>query len=204
MTNKERYKQAFSALQPSDFLTWEDEDMRKIQKKHKLNIAVAAAVACAVIIGVPGTVYAADIGGIREKISMWLYGTEKEVEITGNGAGGYTFTYEHNGQMEEMGAGGVSIGDDGSETWLSAAELAEDMNTHADVDTDDAGRVWVYYYDQQTDITDLFDEEGICRIKLSHEGTVSYLKVIREADGSYPYSQCSEPEDAAGLYTAIP
>ena len=61
-----------------------------------------------------------------------------------------------------------------------------------------------YYYSQQIDITDRFDENGICRIVLSHEGTPSSLKVIREEDGSYPYSQSPEPEDAVELYEIIP
>lgn len=204
MTNKERYKQAFQALHPSVLLSWEAEEMKKIQKKHKFHIAVAAAITCVVVIGVPGTAYAADIGGIREKISIWLYGTEKEADVTGSGNGGYTFTYEHEGQTEEMGAGGISIDDDGNETWLSADELAGDISAHADVQAEDDGTVWVYYYDQQIDITDRFDESGTCRIVLSHDGVCSYLKVTREKDGSYPYSQCTEPEDAVELYTAIP
>ena len=56
MTNRERYKQAFSALQTSGKISLEVEDMAKLQKKHKKNIAAAAAVACAAFIGVSGTV----------------------------------------------------------------------------------------------------------------------------------------------------
>lgn len=200
MNNKERYKQAFSALRPSNQLSLEAEEMAKIQKKHKINMAIAAAIIGIVIIGGSGTAYAADIGGIREKISMWLYGSEKDVMVTDNGDGGYTFTYEQDGEIKEMGAGGVSIDDNGNETWLSADELAADMNEHADVFADDNGKVWVYYYDQQIDITDQFDQDGICRIKLSHDGVISYLKVIRDEDGSYPYSQRNEPEDNAEWY----
>ena len=53
MTNRERYKQAFSALHPSGRLSLEVEEMAHIQKKHKTNMAIAAAIACAVIIGIP-------------------------------------------------------------------------------------------------------------------------------------------------------
>ena len=90
MTNRERYKQAFSALQTSGKISLEVEDMAKLQKKHKKNIAAAAAVACAAFIGVSGTVYAADIGGIQEKVSIWMYGKEADVVITGQGVGTYT------------------------------------------------------------------------------------------------------------------
>lgn len=203
MTNKERYKQAFSVLLSSSQLSLEVEEMAKIHKKHKKNMAVAAAIVCAVIIGGSGTAYAADLGGIQEKLSMWIHGSKTEVEVTDNGSGGYTFTYEEDGERKEMGGGGVSIGDDGTETWLSAEELAEDMNQHADVYGDENGTVWVYYYDRKIDATDLFDENGICRIKLSHDGRDSYLKITRDEDGSYPYSQRDEPEDDKGLYTDV-
>jgi hypothetical protein len=38
MTNKERYKQAFSAVQSSRQLCLEVEEMARIEKKHKKNI----------------------------------------------------------------------------------------------------------------------------------------------------------------------
>ena len=55
MTNKERYKQAFSALQSSRKLSLEVEEMAEFQKKRKKNIVAAAAVACAVIVCGSGT-----------------------------------------------------------------------------------------------------------------------------------------------------
>lgn len=93
MTNKERYKQAFSALRPSRQISLEVEEMARIEKKHRTNMAVAAAIACAVILGGSGTVYAADIGGIRQKLSMWIHGTQTDVMVTDNGGIGYTFTH---------------------------------------------------------------------------------------------------------------
>lgn len=203
MTDKELYKKAFSVLHSSAQLSLEVEEMAKIQKKHKTNMAVAAALICTVIIGGSGTAYAADLGGIQEKLSLWLHGKETEVEVTATGGGGYTFTYEQDGEIREFGGGGVSIDEDGTETWLYADELAEDMNRYADVYADEKGVVHVYYYDQEIDITDLFDEDGICRIILAHNGEVSYLKVIREKDGSYPFSQRTEPEDDRELYRDV-
>lgn len=203
MTNKERYKQAFSALHSSAQLSLEVEKMAQIHKKHKANMAVAAAITCAVIIGGSGTAYAADLGGIQEKLSLWLHGKETEVDVTGNGSGGYTFTYEEDGEIKEMGGGGIAIDENGNETWLYADELVEDMNRFADVYADENGIVWVYYYDQEIDITDLFDDEGICRLLLSHDGQESYLKVIQEEDGSYPFSQRPEPEDERELYRRV-
>lgn len=196
MTNKERYKRAFSALQSSGPLNLEVEEMAKLKKKHKANIAVAAAIICAVIIGGSGTAYAADLGGIREKISIWLYGNETEVEVTEHQEdGGYTFSYEHDGETVVMGGGGVSLDDNGNETWLSAEEVLAEMNGSANIEEDENGRVWVYYYDQQIDITDLFNEENICRITLMHEGLPAYLEITREGNGSYPFSQTDHLSD---------
>lgn len=204
MTNKERYKQAFSALHPSGQLSLEVEEMALIHKKHRTNTAIAAAIACAVIIGASGTVYAADIGGIQEKLSMWLYGEKTQVDVTENVGGGYTFTYEHDGEIEQIGGGGISIDDNGNETWMSAGEVAESMNQFASIDEDENGRVWVFYYDQKSDITELFDENNLCRISLSHNEETVYLNITRCEDGSYPFSQSGKPEGDRELYTFVP
>lgn len=170
--------------------------MALIQKKHRKNIAVAAAVACAVVIGAGGTAYAADLGGIQEKISMWLYGTQREVNVTENGEngyGGYTFTYMQDGETKSIGGGGVSIDADGNETWLSADEVAAEMSNFADIDVDEDGKVWIYYYDQKVDITDSFDENGICNLTLTHEDKTVYLEITKDEDGGYSLTQTENP-----------
>lgn len=205
MNNKERYKQAFSALQTSGQLSMEVEKMTEIQKKHKKNMIAAAAVACSVIIGGSGTAYAADIGGIQEKVYIWLHGVQTEADIVENGEGGYTIRYERDGEEQGVSAfGGVSIDSDGTQTWLSADELVEAMNESADVDEDADGKVWVYYYDKKADVTDLFDDEGICRVKMAHEGKVIYLEIERGEYGGYSYSQTNDvPEEEIEKYTDI-
>lgn len=193
MTNKERYKQAFSALQSSRQLYLEVEEMTRIQKKHKKNMAIAAAVACAVVIGGSGTVYAADIGGIQEKLTMWLYGRQTEVEVTENGSGGYQFTYDRgDGEEEIMGYGGVAIDEDGEMTWLSAEELAEHINESVSVEEDADGKVWVYYHDQKMDITDLFDENGVYGFHLDQGDQTVYVEVTKNADGTYSFTQTTD------------
>lgn len=174
MTNKERYKQAFSTLHSSGQFTLEVEEMKQIQKKHRKNMAVAAAVACAVAIGAGGTAYAADIGGIQQKISIWIRGEQTEVHVTENGengSGGYTFTYSQEGGTKEISGGGVSL--------------------------DDSGRVWVYYYDQKVEITDAFDESGACSLTLTHDDETVYLEITKHEDGRYSYEQTSIPGDGS-------
>ncbi len=172
MTNKERYKQAFSTLHSSGQFTLEVEEMKQIQKKHRKNMAVAAAVACAVVIGAGGTAYAADIGGIQQKISIWIRGEQTEVHVTENGengSGGYTFTYSQEGGTKDISGGGVSL--------------------------DDSGRV--YYYDQKVEITDAFDESGACSLTLTHDDETVYLEITKHEDGRYSYEQTSIPGDGS-------
>lgn len=172
--------------------------MMQIHKKHKKNIAVAAAIACAVIIGGSGTVYAADIGGIQEKLSIWLYGKQTEVEVNENENGGYTFTYDRGNGAEGMSVfSGVSFDTDGSETWLTADKLAEQINNSATVEKDADGKVWVYYYDQKQDITDMFAKNDVCQITMTHEGKTVHLTITENGNGGYSLTQTddnTEPE----------
>lgn len=200
MTNKERYKQAFSTLHSSGQFTLEVEEMEQIQKRHRKNMAVAAAVACAVAIGAGGTAYAADIGGIQQKISIWIRGAQTETHVTENGengSGGYTFTYSQEGETKGISGGGVSIDDSGNETWLSADEVAEELSKSAEIGVDEDGRVWVYYYDQKVEITDSFDEYGACSLTLTHGSETVYLEITKDEDGRYSYEQTSIPGDGS-------
>lgn len=203
MTNKERYKQAFSALPSSQQFHLEEAEMTQIHKKHKKNMAVAAAIACAVIIGGSGTVYAADIGGIQEKLSIWLYGKQTEVDVTENENGGYTFTYDRGNGTEGMSAyGGVSFNADGSQTWLTADELADQINNSATVEKDADGKVWVYYYDQKQDITDQLVKSNVCHITMTHEGKTIYLTISENGNGGYSLTQTSDnPESETSTVT---
>ena len=54
-----------------------------------------------------------------------------------------------------------------------------------DVSYQDDGTVWVYYYDQALDITDKFDN-GVCYVKLIHDGNELYL-TVKYRDG-YSFS----------------
>lgn len=206
MTNKERYQQAFSALPSSRQLNLEVEEMAQIQKKHKKNIAVAAAVACAALIGAGGTAYAADLGGIQTKVNIWLNGKQVEAIETPNENGySYTFTFDGEDGTECMGYGGVSIDEDGNETWLNGDELVAHINESASVEKDEDGRIWAYYYDQKTEITDLFDENGVCTITMTHEDKTIQLEITDNGEGSFSFTQTdiSEAAETAGTSTKV-
>jgi len=140
-------------------------------------------------------------GGIQQKISMWLHGAQTEVNVTQNnedGYGGYTFTYTQEGETKELGVGGVSLDEDGNETWMSADELAEGLSKSADIDVDEDGRVWIYYYDQKIDVTDSFDENGVCSLTLTHDDETVSLEITKDEDGGYSFMQTSISGDNGG------
>ena len=55
MTNKERYKQAFSVLHTSDQFSVEVENMSRLNKKHNMKVAAAALTGCILLAGGTGT-----------------------------------------------------------------------------------------------------------------------------------------------------
>lgn len=100
--------------------------------------------------------------------------------------------------------GGVSFNTDGSETWLTAGELAEQISSSATVAKDADGKVWVYYYDQKQDITDLFAENNICHITMTHEGKTIYLTIAENGNGGYSLTQTDDtPEMETSTITTI-
>ncbi|MCI8327695.1 MAG: hypothetical protein HFI37_07980 [Lachnospiraceae bacterium] len=204
MTNKEKYKQAFSVLHASDKISLEVEDMIKFQKRHKMNIAIAVVAVCIILAGGSVSAYATDVGGIQEKVSIWIKGVATDTEMEVNEDGSFTFTYEEDGERVKMGGGGVSIGDDGETAKLPPEEFVEDMNSSANVESDKSGKTWVYYYDQKVEITDLFDKNGVCRIVLSHKGEKAYLEITDEKDGAYSISKTNEiSKEKEKLYTVV-
>ena len=76
MTNREKYKQAFSVLQTSGKISLEVEKMAVINKKAKLKAAAAVITTCLILAGGSGIVYATDIGGIQRTIQLWIEGDQ--------------------------------------------------------------------------------------------------------------------------------
>lgn len=200
MTNKERYKKAFKTLRASEPISLEVEIMEERKKVYRMKKAVAACAAAAVMCGSMTVAYAADIGGIQQKITAWFHGEQTQMNVTDNGNGSYTYTFtDENGKKQSQTGGGVVIDDEGNETPLSAEELLESVSNSVQADED--GRVWLYYYDKKVDVTELFGEDGICRVALEHDGKMVYFKIEGNEDsgvtGSYGYECGTEvPKDA--------
>ena len=121
------------------------------------------------------TAYAADIGGIRRIIQIWLYG-EQTTAVLDIQDGQYTLTDEDGSFM--MGGGGVAIEPDGSERPLSEEEILEHLD-QPEVEHREDGSIWVYYRGQKIEITDRFDDDGICYLELRDGDDVLYATIER-------------------------
>lgn len=177
MTNKEKYKQAFSVLHTSDDFSLEVEKMTLLNKKRKKNLVAAVAAICLLFAGGTGTAYAADVGGIQRTIQLWLHGDQTDAVLEVNSDGSYNMSYQdENGNTVERSGGGVAIESDGSERPLTEDELMENINA-PEVEYEEDGSVWVYYYDQKIEITDKFDKDNICYVKVSNDKETLYMTI---------------------------
>ena len=183
MTNKERYQRAFSALHAScEFVTEENE--MKTKKIVKFPRLVAACAVLALLFTVSTAAYAADIGGIRRSIQLWIHGDQTHAILVAND-GSYDLYYtDKNGEGRLQQGGGKAFDIFGRERPLTEEELLEYLSA-PEVEYREDGSVWVYYFDQSLDITDKFDADGVCYVKLIANGKTVYLTV--KYDNGYAY-----------------
>ncbi len=194
MTNKEKYKQAFSGLHPLEPISLEVEQMVKIQKKHKFQVA-AAILTAFILVGGTGTVYAANIGGIQRTIQLWIHGDQTDATLDVKEDGSYSLNYsDENGKEVEQGGGGVAFDADGTERPLTEEEIMEQLNM-PEVEYEEDGSVWVYYENQKIEITDKFDKHNICYVKIKGKEKTLYLTV--KYQNGYSVSEDKYPDPAS-------
>lgn len=174
MTNKEKYQRAFLALHASG----QFEEVNLMKNTNRIRMPRVAAICAAVIfvLGLASVAYAADIGGIQRMIQIWIHGnqTDAVLEIED---GNYTLTYEDaDGKTHQVVGGGVAIDEQGNERPHTEEEIVDHLNRPT-VEYKEDGSVWVYYYDQELEITDCFDENGICYVHLTHGDASEYLTI---------------------------
>ena len=120
------------------------------------------------------TAYAADIGGIRRLIQIWLYG-EQTTAVLDVQNGQYTLTEEDGSFIS--GGGGVAFEPDGSERPLTEEEILEQLEIPDLVHKED-GSTWVYYHGQTIEITEeMYDDEGFCYLELRDGEDVWYTTI---------------------------
>lgn len=177
MTNKEKYKQAFSGLQPSHDIRLEEKIMKEYKRKHtKRTIAMAALICFAVFAG-GGGAYAANLGGIQRTIQLWIHGDQTTAELNVNDDGSYTVKIpDENGETQTMGGGGVAFDAFGNERALTEEEIIDHLDS-PNIEYYDDGSIWLFYRDMAKDITDSFDEEDMCYVKIADDDGDLYVTV---------------------------
>lgn len=193
MTNKEKYKQAFSGLQTSGLSEMEVKKMAVLKRKQVTKIVAAAAAVCVLMIGGTGTAYAMNIGGIQRTIQLWWNGdqTDATLELTPDGE--YNVYIAEDTENPVMGGGGVAMDNDGTERPLTEEEIMGQLNS-PEVEYEEDGTVWVYYRNQKIEITDKFDEDGVCYVKLVDGDDVSYLTVKYDTGFSWAKDKYISPD----------
>ena len=174
MTNKEKYRRAFSVLHASDEFRMEVNTMKqKTRKAMPRLVAVCAAVI--LVIGMSAVAYAADVGDIQRTIQIWLHGEQTDAVLDIQN-GEYSLTYEgEDGATHEIAGGGVAFDDNGQERPLTDEEIMEHLNG-PEVEYKDDGSVWVYYMNQALEVTDLF-EDGVCYVQLKDGDGSLYMTI---------------------------
>lgn len=194
MTNKEKYKQAFSGLHPLEPISLEVTQMVKMQKKHKFQVA-AAILTAFILVGGTGTVYAANVGGIQRTIQLWIHGDQTDSTLDIKEDGSYSLNYsDENRNTVEQGGGGVAFDADGTERPLTEDEIMEQINM-PEVEYEEDGSVWVYYENQKIEITDKFDNDKICYVKIKGKEKTLYLTV--KYQNGYCISEDKYPNPAS-------
>ena len=180
MIDKTKYQRTFGVLHASgDFLK---EDSLMQPKKHisirRIGILCAAVI---LMFSMATVCYAADVGGIRRTVQLWIHGDQTSA-IMDIQDGQYTLTYEDaQGNSHQQGGGGVAIEADGSERPLTEEELMEHLNS-PEVDYREDGTVWIYYMNQAMEISDRFNDDNICFVQLKN-GKDTLFVTIKYDDG---------------------
>mgnify|MGYP002678966765 CR=1 FL=1 len=176
MTNKERYKQAFSVLHTSDQFSVEVENMSRLNKKHNIKVAAAALAGCILLAGGTGTAYAANVGGIQRTVQVWLHGDQTTANMTVSDDGTYTIEYpDENGETREISGGGIAYEADGTERPLT-------------------GTVWLYYKNQKIEITDKFQDD-VCYVKVQDGDETLYVTVKYQNGLAYSNEKYVEADE---------
>lgn len=154
---------------------------KKIWPVRRLISVCAAAV---LVAGMATAAYAADVGGIRRTIQIWIHGDQTSAVIDIQG-GSYQLTYtDKEGRLQQMGGGGVAIDSDGEERPLTEEEILEQFDA-PQVEYREDGSAWLYCRGEKLDITDRFTD-GICYVQVNDGERTLYLTI--EYQGGYTMS----------------
>lgn len=175
MMNKEQYQRTFGVLHASDDFLKEEIFMQP-KKQFSVRRTICLCAAVIAILAMATVCYAADVGGIQRTVQVWIRG-EQTTAVMDVQDGEYTMTWQDNdGVTHERGGGGVAYDLFGRERPLTQEELMECMD-QPEVEYNDDGSVWLYYKNQAMEITDRFDDDGICYAQVMDGEDTLYVTI---------------------------
>ena len=179
MIDKQQYQRTFGVLHASGDFLKEDFTMKQ-SKPFPVRRALSLCAAVILVFCMATVCYAADVGGIRRTIQIWIHG-DQTTAVMDIQNGEYTLRYEDaDGMPHEQSGGGVAFNADGSERPLTDEEILEHVMENArmpEIEYREDDTVWVYYMDQAMEITDKFNSDGICFLQLKDGSDTLYLTV---------------------------
>ena len=184
MTNRERYRKAAELITPSEGLDTlayvEEHIMDKKRSKRPLRRLVTVCVCVALVLALGATAYAADLGGVRRSIKVWLHGDVTEVTIEQVGEYEYLITYPDG---STRGTGGAVITPGGKARAMTMDEIEEYLISEVVCERGDDGRYWLYIRDHRIDVTDQITENGYAQEKVKDGALPDYITVVWYGDG---------------------
>ena len=185
MKNSDKYKQAASRITPSANMNVmnyiEEKETKRMMKTPVLRRALAVCMSLLFAIGFGYTAYAADFGGIRRPIDLWLHGSMDEVTIEDAGDGQFNITYS-DGSVHSV--GGFAYEGDAARP-LTEDEIIDLLLKQAEVEQDENGSYWLYLRDHKIDITESLLKQGYAQEKIQDGFLADFITVVLHDEDSW-------------------
>ena len=178
MTNAERITRATDLICPSpemDILGYVEEKTLRSNRRRPLRVAATACASLALVVLLGAVAYAADLGGIRHPVNVWLHGDMTEVTIQQVGDGQLEVTYPAG---STRGTGGMAYDPDGTARGVTMEEVIDQLLTDVEATQDEDGRYWLYIRDHKIDITDQIEANGYAQEKVKDGLLADYITVV--------------------------
>lgn len=186
MTNRERYKNAAELVKPSGSLDTmayvEEQIMNRKKTRRPLRTLITVCACVVLVLALCVTAYAADIGGVRRSINVWLHGDLTEVTIEQVSEYEYRITYPDG---SHRGTGGAVFTPGGKERPMTLDEIEEYLISEVVCERGDDGRYWLYIRDHKIDITDQITGNGYAQVKVKDGVLADYITVVMNNHGGY-------------------
>ena len=187
MTNRENYRRAAELIcpTPADQIIQYVEGKTMKKSRRPLRAVVTVCAALVLVIALTAGAYAADVGGFRHTMNVWLHGESVEVEIRPTGEGSFDLIYpdgtvRNSGGLAEDGHGGMRP--------LTEEEIREEIMNAVEAEQDEDGRIWLYLRDHRIDVTDQIEANGWAQVKVKDGLLADYVTLVWEGDMGYSVS----------------